>query len=469
MTDHDPQPTPSCASASPPSSTRSPSTAAPSGPSPASTGTATTTASTAASCATRPLFSLRHQVRVGHRLAELLGRRSTSAVEHRDRRSHGMVRTEALCAQLRRPPRPRVRRRPRRPAQRYCMNSASLRLDHDAAVDQEPRLRPTSSSAVRLTARSTTAVDALRGGAHAVAVGPPPAQPSSATSDRRSAERGAPGERLGDAVPSPAGVPARSARCRAARPPVVVDLEGELARRAPTATARQVAGRSSRWPSRSTWPRNWPPADLAGGSLRATRPRGPGCGTRRSRVTCAGSPPASSADAATRSRPPRRAWPRPLGRSVQPVSAQADGPGPAPGGAISAASRRRRSQSSTEMVANWRTRSGRRAGGSWWTPPRRRGTGRGRRCPPARPPALSGPATPVTETATSQPSTRQAPRAMAMAASSDTTGPSGTPTRRASPRWRRTRPTPRNTSLAPGTSVSRAAMSPPVTDSASPG
>ena len=39
----------------------------------------------------------------------------------------------------------------------------------------------------------------------------------------------------------------------------------------------------------------------------------------------------------------------------------------------------------------------------------------------------SGPATPVTDTATSAPSTRQAPSAMAMAASSDTTGPAGTP------------------------------------------
>ena len=41
----------------------------------------------------------------------------------------------------------------------------------------------------------------------------------------------------------------------------------------------------------------------------------------------------------------------------------------------------------------------------------------------------SGPATPVTATDTSHPSTRQAPSAIAAAASSVTTGPSGTPSR----------------------------------------
>ena len=49
--------------------------------------------------------------------------------------------------------------------------------------------------------------------------------------------------------------------------------------------------------------------------------------------------------------------------------------------------------------------------------------------PTGTPSCVSGPATPVTATATSAPSTRQAPSAMAMAASSDTTGPGGTPSR----------------------------------------
>ncbi len=39
----------------------------------------------------------------------------------------------------------------------------------------------------------------------------------------------------------------------------------------------------------------------------------------------------------------------------------------------------------------------------------------------------SGPATPVMASPTSEPSTRRAPSAMARAAASDTTGPSGTP------------------------------------------
>ena len=65
-----------------------------------------------AGCGTQ-LFRSDDEVRVGHRLAELLraGRRPTRSPPRRDR-SFCMTRTEVNCATLRRPPRPRLRRRP---------------------------------------------------------------------------------------------------------------------------------------------------------------------------------------------------------------------------------------------------------------------------------------------------------------------------------------------------------------------
>ncbi len=102
-------------------------------------------------------------------------------------------------------------------------------------------------------------------------------------------------------------------------------------------------------------------------------------------------------------------------------------------------------------------------------PDRRRGRRRGRRASPRVPPP--GPATPVTATATSAPSRSRAPAAIAAATSADTApcsamSSAGTPSPASFTPFAYATTDPRNTSLEPGTPVSRDATMPPVHDSA---
>ena len=82
----------------------------------------------------RRAVQLGHEVRVGHRLAQLLPSPAVAEnVELHARPSHGMVRTEVTCAHCGCAPRPRVRRRPGADGQRYCINSCALDLDRTDA------------------------------------------------------------------------------------------------------------------------------------------------------------------------------------------------------------------------------------------------------------------------------------------------------------------------------------------------
>ena len=94
-------------------------------------------------------------------------------------------------------------------------------------------------------------------------------------------------------------------------------------------------------------------------------------------------------------------------------------------------SSRRRNRSRAEIAAYWRTRS--RSPGRWNTSDSTSSPGSARptmTVPGATPSCSSGPATPVRARPTSAPRTRRAPSAMARAAASVTTGPSGTPSTR---------------------------------------
>ena len=85
------------------------------------------------------------------------------------------------------------------------------------------------------------------------------------------------------------------------------------------------------------------------------------------------------------------------------------------------------------------------------TRPRRRGRGRRTRCPAGWPSCSAGPATPVTASPTSAPSTRAGARRPSPRPPPPTRpGPRARRAGRTSPRWRRRRPSPGTTSLAPG-------------------
>ena len=154
--------------------------------------------------------------------------------------------------------------------------------------------------------------------------------------------------------------------------------------------------------------------------------------------------------------------PRPIGtgRADDParVGRQSDG-----------ASSDRRRRSSAAMVAYWRTRS-RSPGTVKPKPPWRGRDGPGPRTPCRRAgrPARSGPATPVTDSPTSAPSTRRAPSAIARAAVLGDHRSLGHAEHLELDLGRvghHRAPEPR---LAPGTLTSRDAARPPVSDSARP-
>ena len=91
----------------------------------------------------RPAVLVGDQVRVGHRLAQLLQPLDDDKVATESDRSHGMVRTEAVCANCGAHLGHVFPDGPRPTGERYCMNSASLRLDRDADPDEVTR--PTES------------------------------------------------------------------------------------------------------------------------------------------------------------------------------------------------------------------------------------------------------------------------------------------------------------------------------------
>ncbi len=134
---HRPRRRPSCVSGSPPSSTRSPST---SGTERAFTGEywdCHDDGPTAASCATRPLFVADTKFESGTRLAELL-----RPARRRPGRPPSPTSATAWSAPRRSAPTAAPTSAtssptgPRPTGHRYCMNSASLRLDRDA--DRRP-------------------------------------------------------------------------------------------------------------------------------------------------------------------------------------------------------------------------------------------------------------------------------------------------------------------------------------------
>ena len=106
------RPTTSGARSSRPSSTRSRARRAPSARSPASTGTTTRAGTYRCVCCGTPLFDADDQVRLRHRLAELLGAARGGHVRDGDRRQLVHAPHRGGLRRLRRAPRPRVRRRP---------------------------------------------------------------------------------------------------------------------------------------------------------------------------------------------------------------------------------------------------------------------------------------------------------------------------------------------------------------------
>ena len=83
-------------------------------------------------------------------------------VELREDRSLFMARTEVLLQALRRPSRPRVRRRPAPTGLRYCINSCALDLDANSDRQDSPaqsRVASRRLPAARRSRRLTTHVD----------------------------------------------------------------------------------------------------------------------------------------------------------------------------------------------------------------------------------------------------------------------------------------------------------------------
>ena len=124
-----PRPTTSGGSGSRPSSSRWPARPEPSGRSPASTGTATTPACTSACAAATPLFSSETKFESGTGWPSFFQALEPDAVEEHTDTSHGMVRTEARCRNCGAHLGHVFPDGPRPTGQRYCMNSASLRLE----------------------------------------------------------------------------------------------------------------------------------------------------------------------------------------------------------------------------------------------------------------------------------------------------------------------------------------------------